>query len=87
MLTVFDFFFINTHYFMFYHVLALAGRHWVAGTIDLRKVVERKPKIVKTCPFNFILLPTNQEKTATLILFSQQNISAVFSGAELKNRS
>lgn len=72
---------------MFYHLLALANGHSVAVTIDLGKIVERKSKDVKTYPFNLILPSTNQEKTATLSLFYQQTISAVFSGAELKNHS
>lgn len=39
---------------MFYRLLALASRHWVAGTTGLRKIVERKLKAVKTCPLNLV---------------------------------
>lgn len=57
---------IFTHYCVFYHLLALASGHWVAGTIDLRKIVERTPEIVKTCPLNLILPPPPTGKTRPL---------------------
>lgn len=62
---------------MFYHLLALASRHWVAGPTGLRKIVERKLKTVKTCPLNLVFPRRQGKHNHSDLVFSVEHLNAL----------